>query len=191
MSDKASKTTRGAAKLALAAVFMFSFGYLLVPLYDVFCDLTGLRFTDEEAVALSPQELEEDTSRLVTIQFDVSMNQGMSWRVKPQMQQMEVHPGRVYTTFYRASNQAAQEMVGQAVPSVAPIAANKYLVKTECFCFDNQKIAAGETVDMPLSFMLNPRLPPDVNLVTLSYTFFDITKNANAAYQLDSVLAYK
>jgi cytochrome c oxidase assembly protein subunit 11 len=157
----------------------------------VFCDLTGLRFTDEEAVALSPQELEEDTSRLVTIQFDVSMNQGMSWRVKPQMQQMEVHPGRVYTTFYRASNQAAQEMVGQAVPSVAPIAANKYLVKTECFCFDNQKIAAGETVDMPLSFMLNPRLPPDVNLVTLSYTFFDITKNANAADQLDSVLAYK
>jgi len=191
MSDKTSKTTRGAAKLALAAVFMFSFGYLLVPLYDVFCDLTGLRFTDEEAVVLSPQELEEDTSRVVTIQFDVSMNQGMSWRVKPEMQVMEVHPGRVYTTFYSASNRTAEEMVGQAVPSVAPIAANKYLVKTECFCFDNQTIAAGETVNMPLSFMLSPGLPPNVNLVTLSYTFFDITKNASAEKQLDGVLAYK
>jgi cytochrome c oxidase assembly protein subunit 11 len=82
-------------------------------------------------------------------------------------------------------------MVGQAVPSVAPIAANKYLVKTECFCFDNQTIAAGETVNMPLSFMLSPGLPPNVNLVTLSYTFFDITKNASAEKQLDGVLAYK
>ena len=159
----------------------------------VYLPNAGFGPREQHTLPLSPhsQELEEDTSRVVTIQFDVSMNQGMSWRVKPEMQVMEVHPGRVYTTFYSASNRTAEEMVGQAVPSVAPIAANKYLVKTECFCFDNQTIAAGETVNMPLSFMLSPGLPPNVNLVTLSYTFFDITKNASAEKQLDGVLAYK
>ena len=167
-------------KLSIVVVAMFGFGYLLVPLYDVFCDLTGLRFTDTSA-QLVPQELKEDTSRLVTVEFDVTRNQQMPWDIRPAVRRMQVHPGKVYTTSYLAKNETNGLMIGQAVPSVTPYAANKHLIKTECFCFASQSIQAGEEVEMPLSFMLNPKLPQEVKLVTLSYTFFDITQTAAAA----------
>ena len=169
-------------RLVLVCVFMFGFGYLLVPLYDVFCDLTGLRFTEDSAQVL-PQEILEDTSRLVTVEFDVTRNQQMPWDIRPAVRRMQVHPGRVYTTSYFARNQTPEAMIGQAVPSVTPYVANRHLIKTECFCFANQKISAGEEVEMPLSFMLNPKLPEQVKLVTLSYTFFDITQTATVEEQ--------
>ncbi len=178
MSTSSKKSKSVVTKLALVAVCMFGFGYVLVPLYDVFCDLTGLRFTQDGSVELAPQEIIEDTSRLVTVEFDASLNQSMPWDVKPAVTKMKVHPGRVYTTNYIAKNTTQTQMIGQAVPSVTPYVANKHLVKTECFCFENQPIAAGEQVDMPLSFMINPKLPKDVTVVTLSYTFFDITQSA-------------
>lgn len=174
----AKSSTNVAKKLALVAVCMFGFGYLLVPLYDVFCDITGLRFTQDANEELVSQEIVEDTSRTVTVEFDVSLNQSMPWIVKPAVSRMEVHPGRVYTTNYLAKNNTQLPMVGQAVPSVTPYVANKHLVKTECFCFENQPIEAGKQVEMPLSFMINPKLPKDVSVVTLSYTFFDITQKA-------------
>lgn len=161
-------------KLAVVCVAMFGFGYILVPLYDVFCDITGLRFTDDEAQLIS-QEIVEDTSRWVTVEFDASMNQQMPWLVKPESSRLKVRPGKVYTTNFLATNNTNNRMTGQAVPSVTPYIANKHLVKTECFCFESQEIMAGEQVAMPLSFMINPKLPPDVKVVTLSYTFFDIT----------------
>ena len=161
-------------KLAIVCVAMFGFGYLLVPLYDVFCDLTGLRFTDDEAQLVS-QEIVEDTSRWVIVEFDASLNQQMPWQVKPQVSQLKVRPGKVYTTTFLAKNETSTRMVGQAVPSVTPYKANKHLIKTECFCFESQEVLAGQEVAMPLSFMINPKLPPDVGVVTLSYTFFDIT----------------
>ena len=188
--DKASKNV--ATKLALVAVCMFGFGYVLVPLYDVFCDLTGLRFTQDENQELVAQEITEDTSRYVTIQFDASLNQSMPWDVTPAVTKMQVHPGRVYTTNFIAKNTTQSQMVGQAVPSVTPYVANKHLVKTECFCFENQAIEAGQQVEMPLSFMINPKLPKDVKVVTLSYTFVDITQSAeiNKFDSNESVLAF-
>ena len=177
MDTKQNKSTNLVAKLAIVCVCMFGFGYVLVPLYDVFCDLTGLRFTADSKQLVS-QEIKEDTSRLVTVEFDASLNQRMPWEVRPAVSQMQVHPGRVYTTNYIAKNKTQAEMTGQAVPSITPYVANKHLVKTECFCFENQIIEAGKEVEMPLSFMINPKLPKDVKVVTLSYTFFDITQNA-------------
>ena len=177
------------ARLALVCVAMFGFGYVLVPLYDVFCDLTGLRFTDKTS-QLIPQTVLEDTSRLVTVEFDVSLNESMPWRVQPAVRRMQVHPGKVYTTNYLAKNQTQAEMIGQAVPSVTPYVANRHLVKTECFCFERQVIEAGQQVAMPLSFMINPKLPRDVKVVTLSYTFFDITQNAGNFASKQSVLAF-
>jgi cytochrome c oxidase assembly protein subunit 11 len=165
-------------KLALVSVCMFGFGYVLVPLYDVFCDLTGLRFTQDSNELVS-QEIQEDTTRLVTVEFDVSMNESMPWNVRPAVSKIQVHPGRIYTTNYIAKNTTKSSMVGQAVPSVTPFVANRHLVKTECFCFENQPIEAGKEVEMALSFMINPKLPKDVKVVTLSYTFFDITNNKN------------
>ncbi|MFK8028018.1 MAG: cytochrome c oxidase assembly protein [Gammaproteobacteria bacterium] len=178
-------------KLALVCVCMFGFGYVLVPLYDVFCDLTGLRFTQDSAELVS-QEIQEDTTRLVTVEFDVSMNQSMPWKVRPAVSKLQVHPGRVYTTNYIAKNTTQAAMIGQAVPSITPYVANKHLVKTECFCFENQPLEAGKEVEMALSFMINPKLPKDVKVVTLSYTFFDITQNAkiNKLDSKESVLAF-
>jgi len=178
-------------KLALVCVCMFGFGYALVPLYDVFCDLTGLRFTDDEKQLVS-QEIKEDTSRLVTIEFDASLNQSMPWDIRPAVSKLQVHPGRVYTTNYIAKNNTQSEMIGRAVPSITPYVANRHLIKTECFCFENQIIEAGKEVEMPLSFMINPKLPKDVKVVTLSYTFFDITQSAqiNKLDSKESVLAF-
>ena len=185
---KSSKTV--VTKLALVCVCMFGFGYVLVPLYDVFCDLTGLRFT-QDSKQLVAQEIQEDTSRLVTVEFDVSMNESMPWNVKPAVSKLQVHPGRVYTTNYIAKNTTQSAMIGQAVPSITPYVANRHLVKTECFCFENQPIDAGKEVEMALSFMINPKLPKDVKVVTLSYTFFDITQSAkiNKLDSKESVLA--
>jgi cytochrome c oxidase assembly protein subunit 11 len=184
--DKQTKSTKSiVTKLALVCVCMFGFGYVLVPLYDVFCDLTGLRFT-QEANELVSQEIQEDTTRLVTVEFDVSMNESMPWIVRPAVSKLQVHPGRVYTTNYIAKNTTQSAMVGQAVPSITPYVANRHLVKTECFCFENQPIEAGKEVEMALSFMINPKLPKDVKVVTLSYTFFDITQNKHLN-KLDSV----
>ena len=179
-------------KLAIVAVCMFGFGYVLVPLYDVFCDLTGLRFTQDANEELVAQEITEDTSRIVTVEFDASLNQSMPWDVKPAVSKMQVHPGRVYTTNYIAKNKTQSQMIGQAVPSITPYIANRHLVKTECFCFESQAINAGEKVEMPLSFMINPKLPKDVKVVTLSYTFFDITQstNINNFDSKESVLAF-
>jgi cytochrome c oxidase assembly protein subunit 11 len=180
-----------ATKLAIVCVSMFGFGYLLVPLYDVFCDLTGLRFTDDEAQLVS-QEIVEDTSRWVIVEFDASLNQQMPWQVRPQVSQLKVRPGKVYTTNFLAKNETNTRMIGQAVPSVTPYKANKHLIKTECFCFESQEVLAGQEVAMPLSFMINPKLPPDVRVVTLSYTFFDITADnpqVSASMQSDLQVA--
>ncbi len=175
-------------KLAIVCISMFGFGYVLVPLYDVFCDLTGLRFTDDEAQLVS-KEIVEDTSRWVIVEFDASLNQQMPWQVKPQVSQLKVRPGKVYTTNFLARNETNIRMIGQAVPSVTPYKANKHLIKTECFCFESQEVLAGQEVAMPLSFMINPKLPPDVRVVTLSYTFFDITaENPQASVSIESDL---
>ncbi|MEM8844598.1 MAG: cytochrome c oxidase assembly protein [Pseudomonadota bacterium] len=186
MQKHSNKSEKLVVKLAVVALAMFGFGYVLVPLYDVFCDLTGLRFTDDVAQQV-PAEIVEDTSRLVTVEFDASLNQSMPWDVEPEVVRMQVHPGRVYTTNYIAKNPTQSSMIGRAVPSVTPFAANRHLIKTECFCFENQPIAAGEQVSMPLSFMINPKLPEDVQVVTLSYTFFDTTNDTSGTSSIASL----
>ena len=158
---------------------MFGFGYLLVPLYDVFCEITGLNGktgqVDEATVAA---RYEVDTSRLITVQFVASNNLGMPWEFGPVQHTMQVHPGKVYETSYTAYNPTAKDMVGQAVPSVAPTKASRYFNKTECFCFNNQPLAAGERKDMPLRFIVDPNMPKGVKTLTLAYTVFDVTETA-------------
>lgn len=170
---------RSFVRMAAVAVAMFGFGYLLVPLYDVFCEITGLNGktgrVDEAAVAA---RYEPDTSRLVTVQFVVNHNLGMPWQVAPNVASMQVHPGQVYGAKFTAHNPTARDMIGQAVPSVAPGKASRYFNKTECFCFNQQPLAAGETKEMPLRFIVDPNLPRDVETLTLAYTVFDVTRVA-------------
>ena len=161
-------------KLWLVTLAMFGFGFALVPLYDVFCQITGLngKTGRVEAQALSP--LGVDESRWVTVEFTASVNSGMPWEFKAKQMRMQVHPGAVYTTTYYARNTAAEAITGQAIPSVTPGQAASHFKKIECFCFERQELKAGERKEMPVRFVVDRNLAPEVNTVTLSYTFFNV-----------------
>jgi cytochrome c oxidase assembly protein subunit 11 len=115
----------------------------------------------------------------VKVEFIATINQQAEWEFGPEVSSMMVNPGKSYRTTYIATNQLAKDMVGQAIPSVAPSKAANYFKKTECFCFNQQKFAANELKQMPLIFVVDPDLPDDINTVTLSYTFFDVNSRIN------------
>jgi cytochrome c oxidase assembly protein subunit 11 len=171
-----SSTKALVAKLVLAVVGMFGFGFALVPMYDVFCEWTGLNGKTGGRVEYSAtQEINKD--RVVTVQFTASNNAAMSWSFEPMVHQVEVHPGELTEIRYFARNPGTSRMVAQAVPSVSPLKAADYLRKTECFCFTQQVLEAGESIEMPVLFYVDPALPADVSKLTLSYTLFDVTEN--------------
>ena len=109
------------------------------------------------------------------------MNSKLAWDFKPVKSAMEVHPGRQYEAMFVARNKSAEEIVGNAAPSIAPNQASGYFTKTECFCFTEQRLAAGEQRLMPVRFIVNPSLPGDVGTITLSYTFY---RNDEATAQI-------
>ena len=171
---------RTVGKVVLVVIAMFGFGYLLVPLYNVMCDITGLNGKTgriDEAAAAARYMPDQD--RTITVQFIVNNNEGMPWDVTPNVPEMKVHPGQIYATLFTAHNGAHHDMTGQAVPSIAPNEAAKYFNKTECFCFTKQDMAAGETREMPLRFIVDPALPKHIKTLSLAYTFFDVTAQAN------------
>lgn len=160
--------------LVCVVIGMFFFGFALVPLYDLFCEVTGLNGKTNEQAYIPAEQL-VDTSREVTVQFVATNNESMPWMFKPEVFKLKVHPGQeIRTTFY-AKNPRSMAMVGQAIPSVSPGKAAAYFHKTECFCFNSQPLMAGEEVDMPVSFIVDRDLPASVHTITLSYTLFDIT----------------
>ena len=170
----ANATTTLVMKLCLAVVGMFAFGFALVPLYDVFCDLAGINGKTNET-AYEAVEVKVDTSRIVTVQFIAQNNDTMSWIFKPNDRVLKVHPGEAVNTTFYARNPSQYEMVAQAIPSVSPGRAAEYFHKTECFCFNQQTLAGGETIDMPLQFIVDQDLPKDIHTITLSYTIFDVS----------------
>ena len=178
-------TRRTVIKLVLATCVMFSFGYALVPLYNVFCTITGLngktgRMTEAQAAAVPV-----DLSREVTVEFVTSVDAQMPWDFKPIVNKVVVHPGVETQVEFEVHNWDAGRIDGNAVPSVAPNTVAKYFKKTECFCFTQQTLAPGETRRMPVRFVVDPRLPPEVKVLTLGYTFFQslkpVAENAAAA----------
>ncbi len=144
----------------------------MVPMYNIICDITGLNGktgrVSVESVA-SSQQLQD---REVVVEFVSSINQGGSWIFKPMEKTMTVTPGKMYHASYYAENLSDNAVVAQATPSVTPFAAAKYFNKTECFCFTRQAFEPKGSKDMPLTFIIDPDLPINVDRVTLSYTFF-------------------
>lgn len=163
-------------KLFAVPILMFGFGYLMVPFYNVFCQVTGLNGKTGRLSTAEASLLQEDTSRLVKIQFVASVNQSGPWDFHPEETSIMVHPGKPYTTKFFAQNRLNTALVSQSVPSVAPIQATRYFKKTECFCFTEQKFNAEEGRDMPVTFVVNPALPQDVDTIILSYTLFTKTE---------------
>jgi cytochrome c oxidase assembly protein subunit 11 len=169
-------------KLLLVTALMFGFGFALVPLYDVFCEVTGIngKTSNVPATALVDGV---DSSREITIEFLARPNKDMPWIFKPEIRRLTVHPGEVHVMNYFAENPTAQMIVGQAVPSVSPGQAALYLHKIECFCFTQQQLAAGRNMLMPVQFYVDPALPAQFSTITLNYTLYDVTANwqGNAA----------
>jgi len=171
-ADRAQANGKAARRLALVVFAMFGFGYALVPLYDVLCEITGLGGRTG-VVAAGSLDGGVDTNRTVKVQFLGTVSSRLPWEFRPSVASMEVHPGEVYETTYFARNLSETATVGQARPSVAPSIASLHFNKTECFCFVEQEFAPGEARDMPVRFVLSRDLPADIATVTLSYTFFD------------------
>lgn len=157
-------------RLAALAVAMFGFGYLLVPLYYVLCDITGIGGRTSDAVAAVPTAVDEH--RRVTVEFSASVNEYAPWEFRPETATLEVEPGKLYDATFLARNLTDRPLTGQAVPSVAPGEGARYLKKTECFCFRSQDFAPAESRDLKVQFYLDPALPKYVERITLSYTMF-------------------
>ncbi len=166
---------KAAGKLVLVVVGMFGFGFALVPLYDVICDITGLNGkTGDQFVVTEPLVVDED--REITIQFLTNNNAGMPWEFSSSQRAMTVNPGEANLINFYAKNTTDGTMVSQTIPSVTPYYAAQYLHKTECFCFESQELAAGEDIDMPMRFIIDADMPAHIKTLTLSYTMFDITE---------------
>lgn len=166
---------RTSLKLVLGAAAMFAFVFVvMVPLYNVLCDALGLNGkTSGERYKVV--EAAVDTSREVKIRFVASNNEEMSWNFKPEVNLMRVNPGAANTMNYIAINSEQRDMVGQAIPSIAPSEAAPYFHKTECFCFNQQPLAAGKSAELGLQFIVDRDLPAHIQTITLSYTIFDVT----------------
>ena len=175
----------GSIKLVGVALAAFAFTFALVPLYRIACEkVFGVRL--EKGPAEASTTVSSKDERWVTVQFDGGVNSKLPWAFHPEQLTMRVHPGQQYEAKYFARNTGTRAIVGNAVPSIAPARASGYFSKTECFCFTAQALAAGESRDMPVRFIVDPALPADVNTITLSYTFY---KNEAQTAQLNAAKA--
>jgi cytochrome c oxidase assembly protein subunit 11 len=168
--DRERENRRLSRRLAIVAVGMFGFGFALVPFYNQICAALGVNsLVKQEEVA----NTQVDTSRTVTIELDSNAH-NLPWRFKPLVSHVEVHPGELTTVEYEIVNVREAPVTGQAVPSYGPQHAGEYFKKIECFCFTQQTLAAGETRRMPVTFVVDPKLPKSVSTIAVSYTFFEV-----------------
>lgn len=170
----ATKEKRTTVILLVLVVAMFGFGFALVPLYDLLCEITGIN-GKVELVAYDEESSEIDQERVVSIQFVAMNNSDMPWNFKPNHNSIKVNPGASTTTSFYARNPTQNLMVGQAVPSVSPSSAAKYFHKIECFCFKQQELKSNAEAEMGLTFFIDKELPKNIHTVTLTYTLFDVT----------------
>ena len=164
--------------LLLMTAGSFAFGWALIPLYDVFCRVTGIGNAEAKAPRSTKAREQVDLDREITIEFVADPASVGSYEFRPKVASMHIHPGKLYDTEFYAKNLTQAASTAQAVPSISPGVAAKYFHKTECFCFSPQHFAAGEGRDMPVRFIIDPALPSNVDRVTLAYAFFDTTQSA-------------
>ena len=164
------------AKLLLCVAGSALFGFALVPLYRVLCEVTGIGDQQTLRSAVQVREVAQqgtDTQRTVTVEFMTSLPTVGNWQFRPAQETMAVHPGKLYEAHFIARNLTGHDTVAQAVPNIAPGEAVSWFHKTQCFCFSPQPFKAGEERVLPVRFFIDRALPTYVDRVTLSYTFYD------------------
>lgn len=171
------ETRNTVVKFSLVAVAMFVAVFTIMPpLYTLLCEVSGLR---KVGGAYEAEVIEVDDSREITVQFVATHNDSMPWDFKPTEYKVKVSPGEKRVITYFARNNTDRAMVAQAVPSITPYSAVNYFHKIECFCFNSQPLAAGESAELGLQFVVDQDLPDKVTTITLSYTLFDVTDQAS------------
>lgn len=167
-------------RLCFIALIMFGFTFALIPLYSVFCKVTGLngKIDDRHPETYTRYKTQDSEAekRKIMVEFDTNRNKSLPFEFSPEHSVLAVTPGELTLTSYHVKNLSTQSKTIQAIPSVSPGLAAKHLKKLECFCFDKQTLKPGESMKLPLRFWLEPELPTDIRRLTLSYTIFDVTK---------------
>lgn len=171
------------ASLVLFAGGMLGFAIIVLPpLYDAFCEVTGLGGRTNATAAVVEERIEQE--RTVMLEFVTTVNQYAPWEFSAELDGMTIHPGGLYEAAFFARNLTSQRKIAQAVPSVAPAQAAKYFKKLECFCFEQQEFEAGEYKEMPVRFIVDSDLPEYIDTITLSYTFFDTARLSQSDEQM-------
>ena len=158
------------------AIGMVGLSFAAVPLYRIFCQVTGFGGTTQVAEAAPIGHV---SSRVITVRFDANTNKDLPWRFLPVETSQQIKVGESKLAFYEATNRTDRDTWGTATFNVTPNEAGAYFVKTDCFCFEEQKLAAGQKVDMPVAYYIDPEIEQDlylrdVDTITLSYTFYPI-----------------
>lgn len=164
-------------KLLIFTLMMFAFGYALVPIYEKFCEVTGINNLLQPDVLV--EENWVDTGRWVTVELDAN-SRGLPWQFKPLQRSVRINPGEPVEVMYEIINNSDREINGQAIPSYSPRYLDKHLKKFECFCFTKQVLKPNEVRQMPVQFVIEPSLPADIHTVTISYTFFELPDGKKA-----------
>lgn len=188
MKNNAIKTAK---KLGLVAVAMFGFGYLMVPIYNILCEVTGINGKTGRITQSQVNANDVDVDRFVTVEFDTNVNPNLPWTFKAIEFKQQVRPGEIAEAVFVVENESNKIVVGQAVPSVAPEQASLFFNKTECFCFTNQELAPGEKKDMIVRYVVDSDLPDKITTMTLSYTFFKASEKAIAVTGPDRKMVIK
>jgi cytochrome c oxidase assembly protein subunit 11 len=178
------RNLRVAAISSLVAVGMLGMAYAAVPLYRMFCEATGYGGTTQRVAVPSDTVLD----RVMRVRFDANVASGLAWSFEPAQRTVDVRIGENTLVFYRATNRSGQPVAGSATFNVTPEVAGIYFNKLECFCFKEQLLAAGETIEMPVSFYVDPAIVKDkdagrLSEITLSYTFYPVERPKSAAAQ--------
>ena len=172
-TELGQRNMRMAVKLGVVVGCMVGLSFASVPLYDLFCRVTGFGGTTMVAQKAPDKALE----RMVTVRFNADVNNSINWEFKPDTHAVDVHVGEAMTIAYRARNLEDRAVIGTATYNVTPEKAGQYFNKLQCFCFTAQKLEPGQSIDMPVNFYVDPAMADDpemadVKTITLSYTFF-------------------
>ncbi|MHA7878712.1 MAG: cytochrome c oxidase assembly protein [Saccharospirillum sp.] len=173
--ELASKIRKSVTKMVATTVGMLAFVWFgLVPMYDLICEWTGITGRTTSA---SEEQLFEVQDRDIRVQFLARNGAEMPWDFRPVVSQVTAKPGEIVRVDFYARNPTDQDMIGQAIPSLAPFESTPYFHKTACFCFDQQPLAAGEEVEMAMVFQIDPELPDWIKTINLSYTLYEVPES--------------
>lgn len=172
-----AKNQRTALYVVGVVVFMIGLSFASVPLYDLFCRVTGFGGTTQIAVGGAGLPDRIETGRTITVNFNASTSRRLPWDFTPDQRSVDVHPGQQALISYTGQNTSSEPITGTAIYNVSPPLAGQYFYKTQCFCFERQTLMPDQKMNFPVSFFIDPDIVNDpdldsVNTITLSYTFF-------------------